>query len=195
MLGKTNRVRPGTVLMTILLCSTVLTVSSTSFADSGFFLGGSVGSTTISQGVSDPNTGLTLEFDENDFSWKVFGGYNFDLAIIDLGIEGGYVDLGSPSADILGERIGVSATGWDLFGLAGIELGPFGIFAKAGVIAWDADGFLGDIPFTDDGSDPAYGVGLRFSIASFEIRGEYEYFDIEDSDDVYMLSAGLVWTF
>ncbi len=75
-----------------------------------------------------------------------------------------------------------------------------GVFVKAGVIAWEAD-FVADVPVigrisdSDDGTDPAYGAGLRFSVGSFEIRGEYELFDIDGSDDVYLLSAGLVWTF
>jgi len=38
-------------------------------------------------------------------------------------------------------------------------------------------------------------VGVKFSLASVEIRGEYEIYDIEDSDDVAMLSVGLVWRF
>ena len=54
---------------------------------------------------------------------------------------------------------------------------------------------LGQISDSDSGSDPAYGAGLRFSLGSMEIRGEYELFDIDGSDDVYLLSAGLVWTF
>ncbi|HEX5787466.1 MAG TPA: hypothetical protein VFY03_04765, partial [Woeseiaceae bacterium] len=45
-------------------------------ADSGFYIGGSVG-----------NAGTDLEFedgtdfDEDDFAWKAFGGYNFDLVV------------------------------------------------------------------------------------------------------------------
>ena len=67
-----------------------------------------------------------------------------------------------------------------LLGLAVFSLSP-AAFADSGP-------FLG-------GSDPAYGVGLRFTLGSIEIRGEYEVFDIEDADDVYMASAGLVWRF
>lgn len=165
-------------------------------ADSGFYAGGSVGSATISAEVPDEDLGEVFEFDENDFAWKAFAGYRFDLPVIDFGIEGGYVDLGEPSGELAGIPVSLGVTGWDIFGLASIDLGPVGVFAKAGLITWDAeafiDGFQGDV---DDGSDPAYGIGLKFNLGSLEIRGEYEYFDLESADDVYMLSAGLVFHF
>jgi hypothetical protein len=165
-------------------------------ADSGPYIGGSVGSVTIQAEVPDENLGEVFEFDENDFAWKAFGGYNFDLAVVDLAIEGGYVDLGSPSGDLLGSSIGLDITGWDVFGLVGINLGPVGLFAKAGMISWDADATIDAIDAgSDDGTDPAYGIGARFTLGTLEIRGEYEYFDIDSAEDVYMLSAGLVFNF
>jgi hypothetical protein len=165
-------------------------------ADSGFYAGGNVGGATISTDIPDEDLGEVFEFDENDFAWKAFGGYRFDLPLIDLGIEGGYVDLGSPSGNLLGFPVSLDVTGWDVFGVAGVDLGPVGIFAKAGLIAWDVSAFVDGIEEAgDDGSDPAYGVGAKFEIGSLEIRGEYEYFDLDSTDDVYMLSAGLVYHF
>ena len=32
------------------------------------------------------------------------------------------------------------------------------------------------------GTDPAYGIGARFSLFSAEVRAEYEHFDVEDTD-------------
>ncbi len=177
---------PG-ILCTLLLA---LTTAGTASADSGFFAGGSVGSAA---------TELD-EFDEDDFAWKAFGGFNFDLVVVDLAIEGGYVDFGSPGADIAGLDYDVDLDALSGFGLVGLELGPLGVFAKAGVVSWDAEATIDGIGSDDDsGTDPAYGVGARFSIGSVEIRAEYELFDIDvesaDSSDLSMLSAGLVWTF
>ena len=165
-------------------------------AESGLYAGGSVGSVTIQADIPD-DIGEEFEFDENDFAWKAFAGYNFDLAVLDLAIEGGYVDLGAPSGDILGTNLELNLDGWDVFGLAGLQLGPIGVFAKAGVISWDIEATVEGIDdsSSDDGTDPAYGVGARFSLGSLEIRGEYEMFDLDNVDDIYMLSAGLVWTF
>jgi hypothetical protein len=46
----------------------------------------------------------------------------------------------------------------------------------------------------DSGTDPAYGIGARLKFGSFEVRAEYEYFDVSISS-VDMISASAVWTF
>lgn len=167
-------------------------------ADSAAYIGGSVGDATVQVDVPEEDEiGAVFEFDESDFAWKAFGGFNFDLAVVDLAIEGGYVDLGAPSGRVADTEIEVDVSGWDVFGLAGIELGPIGVFAKAGVISWDADTTIEAIGDSrgDDGTDPAYGIGARFNLGSLEIRGEYEYFDIDSAEEVYMLSAGVAFAF
>jgi outer membrane immunogenic protein len=193
-------VRKNVLLNVISTCASAAALGMLPFAaanaDSGPYIGGSVGSVTIEAEIPDENLGEVFDFDENDFAWKVFGGYNFDLTVVDLAIEGGYVDLGSPSGDFLGSAVEFDVTGWDVFGLVGINLGPVGLFAKAGMITWDADATIDAIDAgSDDGTDPAYGVGARFTLGTLEIRGEYEYFDIDTAEDVYMLSAGLVFNF
>jgi hypothetical protein len=178
-----------------LLGLAVLSLSPAAFADSGPFIGGSVGTATVSAVVPDPGLGGDIDFDEDDFAWKVYGGYAFDLPVIDLGVEIAYFDLGSPTVDYLGEEAGISVSGYSAFALAGVNLGPVGLFIKGGIASWDADLVIAGLRGSEDGSDPAYGVGLRFTFGSVEIRGEYEVFDIEDADDVYMGSLGLVWRF
>ena len=36
-------------------------------------------------------------------------------------------------------------------------------------------------------------AGIRFG--SFAIRGEFEYFDVDDADDVYLISLSALYTF
>lgn len=178
--------------LALLWAAALLATATTAYADSGFYVGGSVGTAAVEVNDVDPD----LDFDEDDFAWKVFGGYNIDAFVIDLAVEGGYVDFGSPSDTLGGSDVALDLTGWDVFGLAGVELGPIGVFAKAGLIAWDGDATIDGVNAGgDSGTDPAYGVGVRFSLWSAEIRAEYEYFDIDDTDDVSLLSAGIVWTF
>ncbi len=78
-------------------------------------------------------------------------------------------------------------------------LGIADIFAKVGVIAWDASisGQIDDVTErqSEDGTDPAYGIGIQFRIKSFAIRAEFEYFDIEGAKYVYMYSLGGSYTF
>ncbi|MDH3909589.1 MAG: hypothetical protein OEU83_11180, partial [Gammaproteobacteria bacterium] len=91
-------------------------------AESGFFMGGSVGTAAVEANVND---GIILPdpapvFDEDDFGWKFLAGYDFALSdAFSLGIEGGYVDLGSPAADVLTVPISLDPTGLNLYGTAG----------------------------------------------------------------------------
>ena len=193
-----------TALVCILIVSAPgLLVPLEARAEAGFYAGGSVGSVTIQADIPDAeNVDEVFEFDENDFAWKAFGGFNFDMEVLDLAIETGYVDLGAPSGDTAGTNIELDVDGWDYFGLAGLQLGPIGVFAKAGFISWDLETTIQGLDIggedglgDDDGTDPAYGIGARFNLGSLEIRGEYELFDLDSVDDVYMVSAGAVWTF
>jgi outer membrane immunogenic protein len=163
-------------------------------SQAGGYIGGSVGQSYIELNTGTPTVPET--FDEEDFGFKGFAGYDFDLAVINLGVELAYVDFGAPSGDVLGTQFELEVNGFAGFGTIGVDLGPVGVFGKYGVVSWDAsisaDGL--DIG-SEDGSDPAYGVGLKFGVGSLEVRGEYEIFDIEDSEDVAMVSVGLVWRF
>lgn len=153
-------------------------------ADSGFYIGASVGDTSVD--VDD--------FDESDTSWKAYGGYIIDVPVVDFAVELAYLDFGSPSGEILQIPAGLDATGIGAFGLVGIDFGIFGFFAKAGFVNWDADLNLGGLRDSDDGTDPGYGVGARLTFGSIEVRAEYELFEFEDAD-VDMATLGLVWRF
>ena len=184
----------GITSVAILLgASTMMLFSPESKADSGFYLGGSVGQAGVE--IEDTSGIQPLMFEEEDFAWKAFGGYIFDLPVINLAIEGGYVDLGSPSGDLLGLPAKVDVNGFDVFGVLGIDIGPLGIFAKYGMVSWDAEITIDGLSDAEDGSDPAYGIGAKIGIGSVDLRAEYEVFDIEDAEDVSMISVGLVWTF
>jgi hypothetical protein len=163
-------------------------------SQAGGYIGGSVGQAYIEIDTGTPI--VPQSFDEDDFGFKALVGYEFSLTAITLGVELDYVDFGAPSGDVAGELFEVEADGFAAFGTAGFDLGPLGIYGKYGLISWDAsfsvDGFDAG---SDDGSDPAYGVGVKFGLGSLEVRGEYEIYDIEDSEDVAMLSIGLVWRF
>lgn len=177
----------------------VMPMTYANAADSGFYVGGSIGSAAVEANIDDGGIVLPQPppvFDEDDFGWKAFAGYDFALGeVFSLGLEGGYTDLGKPSTDIVGIPISVDPTALNFYGTAGLDFGPIGVFAKYGVVKWDVDAAIAGIGVSDDGSDPAYGVGLRFNLGSVEIRGEYEIFDISDAEDVTMLSVGLAYRF
>ena len=168
----------------ICLTGLFLSLPATVFAgaDGGFYIGAGVGDA----GVDAKESG----FDESDSAYKVFGGYNIGfIPLVDFAVEASYVDFGSPSAG--GDNVDVTAI--NAFGLAGLSFGPFGVFAKAGMVDWDVDSTFGSNS-SDSGTDPAYGIGARLSFGSFAVRAEYEVYDL-DIADVDMISVSGVYTF
>jgi hypothetical protein len=151
--------------------------------DSGFYLGAGAGQSYVDvEGYAG--------FDGDDSGWKLIGGYGSGTTFVDAAVELEYVDFGKPEDG--GAEVDASALA--VFGLGGVNLGPIGLFGKVGVFGWDADLSAGPISGSDDGVDVAYGAGLRFRIASFQVRGEYELFST-DTGDLALLSASLLYTF
>lgn len=164
-------------------------------SDSGFYLGASMGSGTLNADL--PTGGATNpEFNGDATAYKAFAGYNFGVVpFLDLAVEGGYVNLGEPGDVVELLPVSASIDGMSAFGLVGVNLGPVGLFAKAGMINWDAELIVDGLAASDSGSDPAYGVGAKMQFGSLALRLEAERFDIKDINDLYMVSLGLVWTF
>ena len=162
---------------TVLTILFVLAASSPALA--GFYAGASYGNTTLE--IDEPG----FSFDADDPSYKVFAGFRF---LKFVGVEASYVDLGSPNDG----SVTIETTGWSGFGVGVLPLGPFGLFAKVGMIAADTEitGVL-----DESNTDPAYGIGAEFGFSKISIRAEYELFDIEDTEDVYMISVGAAWRF
>ena len=161
-------------------------VGPAAYADSGFYLGASLG---------DANVEITNGFDDNDSASKIFGGFIFDMPVVDFAIEAAYVDLGTVSGTVLGESYEFDSNAISAFGVAGLDYGFFGFFAKAGLVSWDTDMTIAGLSGSDSGSDAAYGLGFRLMFSSVEVRAEYEVFDVSDFDTVDMLSLGVLWRF
>ena len=177
----------------VLVASVLILFSAESKAETGFYVGGNIGQAAIEIDVVDQVQ--IFAFDEEDFAWKAYGGFNFGLVLLDLAVEAGYVNLGGPSGNVQGSQLAFDVDGFDAFGVIGFNLGPLGVFAKAGMISWDAEASIDGLSTSDDGTDPAYGIGVKFGLSSLDIRAEYELFDIDDTEDVSMISVGIVWSF
>ncbi|MDK9556022.1 outer membrane beta-barrel protein [Marinobacter sp. M216] len=180
------------------LAVSLFAVSGTTLAgsDSGLYLGASVGQAQLDFDEELPDPGdvnVSIDFDDEDTAYKIFGGYNFGLIpLVDLAVEGAYVDFGKFKGNVGAiSDSNFEVDGWTGAGLAGIKLGPVGIFGKAGFISWDGDlDNFGD----DDGTDPLYGIGARFTLFSFQVRAEYERYDL-DNFDIDYYSVGAAFTF
>jgi OOP family OmpA-OmpF porin len=145
--------------------------------DTGIYVGAGIGDFGVDVGG----------FDGSDTGFKVFGGYRFikyfaaELEYLD----GGTVEDGGLELDVSG--FNVSAVGILPVG------GNFDVFAKLGMIFWDADtnGF-GD----DSGEDFSWGIGAGYGFTDqFGMQLEYQGFEIEDTDTVDMISLSATWKF
>lgn len=161
-------------------------------ADSGFYVGAAVGGAT-----QDIELGGPPEIEEDDTAFKVFGGYRFDMSVVDLSVELGYVDFGEAEINTAAGEVVFDPTGINLWGVAGFELGPVDLFAKVGVIAWDLETTTFAGRDSDDGTDYGFGLGAGFDVGKVQIRGEYELYDTSNADVTMlsMLSLGVVYPF
>lgn len=159
--------------------------------EDGFFIGASLGYAEVGADldfIDDKGS-----FDESDMGYKIFGGLKWGI----LGVEGGYVNFGTPDGTVAGKDGEVELDGFDLFGMLILPIGPFDLFGKLGGFYWDSD-FSGTdlLKGGDDGFDVAGGVGAAFNLGHFGIRAEVEYFDVSGRmDGATLVSAGVVYTF
>lgn len=163
--------------------------ASSAFAgnESGFYVGGSVGSTDFDYSSN------AVSFDDDDTAYKAFGGYNFGLVpFLDVAAEISYIDFGSASV-----RSGDYSTDLDAAtaaAIVGFNLGPVGLFGKAGVADWNSDLRISDIKDSDSGTDAFYGLGAKVQFGSIGVRAEYERFDLDDYN-LNLYTIGASYTF
>ncbi len=184
------------ISLVAVLLSLVLANNAWAGGDSGFYIGAGLGKSSIEDKVKLPNNTSEFDIDDDDSAYKIFIGYNIGIVpSLDLAVEGGYVNFGSPKGVSKGQNIKYELTGVDAFGLVGATFGPIGLFGKVGMIAWDADKEIGSITLREDSTDFACGLGIRFQVLSASIRGEFERFYINDIDSVKMFSLSAAYTF
>ncbi len=172
-------------LLVTTLAAMAFMFSTAADADVDVKIGASVGSANTT--LDDP----TIDFDATDFGWKVFGNIMFTDH---FGIEASYLDLGAPDDDILGSIVEIDSNAFDAFIVGAIPATDFfDVFAKVGLVSWDTDISVANLPsLSDDGTDLAYGIGAAFNAGNnLSIRAEWEAFDIEDTDGIWMLSVGV----
>jgi len=166
-------------------------------AETGFYVGGSIGSSFVEDEDDIDFEGEVEEFDldDDDFGWKGYAGFRF---LPWLGVEGGYVDFGEVEGGSTNVTVQSELDGWDAFAVGTIPIAFVDVFAKVGVISYDLDVNLdpdADDNISSSGEDLAYGVGAAVNLGRLGIRAEAERFDVSDIDDLYLLSVGLTFTF
>ncbi|MEO8308729.1 MAG: outer membrane beta-barrel protein [Pseudomonadota bacterium] len=154
-----------------------------SAADKGIYLGATAGFSSLHDNV--------LDYDSSATGYKIIAGWRF----IDwLAIEANYVDFGSGSDTVAGQKIKTDGNGVSLSALAFLPVGPVDLYARVGAFDWSANAHTNVGKFGDNGTDLVYGAGAQFRLGGISLRGEYERFDLSGTD-ADLFSLGLTYTF
>ena len=155
------------------------------------YVGVSVGSATVEADIEID------ELDASDTGYKIFGGYRF---MENFGLEAAWVDLGKQEDESLGANLSTEIRGFNVDGVGVVPVSErFEVFGKAGLY------FAETTIFTDGGLSPqtseetkaalSLGVGLAFKLKHVGFRAEAEFFDVERTNAVYLISVGVEYRF
>lgn len=198
----------------------VLSVPSIAADDAGWYMGANLGRSIANideDGISSRlrgtgSTSVTIDDDDNDTAYKLFGGYQYNE---NFAIEGGYFNLGKfgytattiPAGTETGEAK-VSGLNLDLVAMFPFSenLSGFGRFGLSYTQTKDTFSNTGSVPApananpSDDSLNHKFGAGLQYDFSdAFGMRAEIERYRINDAvgndGDVDLISVGLVYRF
>ncbi len=162
------------------------------FADSGFYLGGSVGATTLDRDFD----GLGVDEDSTSFrftaGWQVSDSLSFELGYHSFGRFEEQIDFGGVIT-----KFSVKADGYTL-GLNGsVPLGSnFSLFGRAGVFFWDGDAEISHVTIAlpeDTNLFLGAGADLRVS-KTLSIIGDWTRYELEGTNSD-VISIGFKFRF
>ncbi|MHB8471927.1 MAG: outer membrane beta-barrel protein [Gammaproteobacteria bacterium] len=196
-----------------------LTSSFAAADDSGWYGGANIGRSRAKIDNARITSGLlgggltttSINDDDRDTGYKIFGGYQFNK---NFALEGGYFDLGkfgftattTPTGTLTG-NIKLRGLNLDLVGIVPIteKLSAFG---RAGATYAQArDSFTGTGAVSVSNPSPSkrdtnykYGLGLQYALTeSLALRAEAERYRINDAvgnkGDIDLVSVGMIYRF
>lgn len=174
------------------LIAAVVLLPSLALADTGLYVGATVGSSHLDEDFS----GFNLDTDAT--AYRFFGGFQLGDT---LGIEAGYHSFGdfAETIDLGGftARTQVTADGWTLGGTLGLPLiEQFSLFGRAGVFFWDADVEVDGLSVSVPGDEnPYYGGGAKFDVTpNLSLIGDWTRYEL-DAVDSDVISIGFQYRF
>jgi hypothetical protein len=154
--------------------------------ESGYYLGGGVGEFQAKIDDIDDIDETVDRYDTDDTAWKAFVGWRANK---NVAFEIAYLNLGSPEDQVSpGVFVEVETDGFAPYIVGTLPFGAFELFAKAGYLIYDTEARV-DSPFgtviTDEsGEEFTWSGGLGFTLfETFNMRLEYEMFDVDNIDD------------
>lgn len=178
-------------------CAVVLlSAGAAQAADSGFYIGGGITRTSVDTSTDFIEDAPDFSIDDDDNGWKLIAG----IRTLDwLAFEANYVDFGSVTSGDTALGGEYELTGFDAFAVGFLSAPFVDVYGKVGAIRWDADTNIsaGGVDFSDSesGTDFAWGAGVQARLGSLAGRLEYERFEVDETDEVAMISLGITYTF
>lgn len=164
-----------------------------------FYVGGTIGQTTASDGCSGIIVpGITCN--DSDTAWRILGGYRINP---NVSVELGYQDLGKVRATGFGVDGEVTANVWELVAVGTLPLrNRFSVYGKLGGYRGDTDlssnaGFSG----SDTNTDFTFGVGGQYDFSpQVAFRAEYQSYQnvgggTVGESDFDVISVGALFNF
>ena len=167
---------------------------------SGFYLGGGVGQFNAQIDDVDQIDNTVDKWKDDDTAYKIFAGYRINRF---LGVEAAYLNLGKPSGAVVpGFNVKEEVDGFAPYVVGTIPLGPyFELNGRLGYYFYDANmrqtsTLNGDVQFKEESSALAWGAGIGANIGEkFNVKFEYERFDIKNLNDADALWLNAAWRF
>lgn len=175
----------------VALCGLIATPQAT--AQSGWYIGGSVGKSNIDDDIAMGGLITSGTVEGSSTGFKIFGGYQFnnyfalDLALVDLGkakYSGTYFNV-----PVTGGTIEIWGLNMSAVGILPVHE-SFSVFGKVGVFAWGAEArdTTGGLSFSssESGADFSFGLGMSYNFTkNWSARFEWERFKVGGGEDAY----------
>lgn len=158
--------------------------------DNGMYLGGGVGSFNVDIDDFDDVPETIDDYKSDDTAWKAFVGWRMNK---NVAFEAAYVNLGSPEDTIAPDTTAeIETDGFAPYIVGTLPFAAFELFAKAGYLIYDTEARvtspLGSVVVEDSGDDFTWSAGVGLTVFdAFNLRLEYEMFDVQEVDDANAL--------
>lgn len=158
--------------------------------DSGLYLGGGVGEFNVDIDDVDDVPETIDDYKSDDTAWKALVGWRMNK---NVAFEAAYVNLGSPDDTIAPDTtLEVETDGFAPYIVGTLPFAAFELFAKAGYLIYDTEARvtspLGSVVVEDSGDEFTWSAGLGLTVFdTFNLRLEYEMFDVQQVDDANAL--------
>ena len=178
--------------LTVTAAAMLAVAPLTATADAHFYLGGSIGSASLSEDFDG------FDVDADSTAFRLVAGWQFNDY---FSLEGGYQNFGTfeQSFDAGGDRVDVNleADGFLLGATGAIPLGgKFALYGRGGFFFWDGDAQINDVSQARPEDTNLYiGAGIKFAISDrLSLLGDWTRYELDDTRS-NVASLGLTFSF